>query len=160
MKVSIEGQGHFLALFFYRFCMLCVFTRPRYRVSVYRTIGPLVYNIYLLFWLFIYLRSEGRTLVLIAPVLCHCFPVTIAVYRVYVMLFLKFLLTRVKLPYSPHQHFFLYCVVANIMVTCAYNLQPLSPLFHIVVVKLGFTYVYIIFLFFVLKHRLWVLVRF
>ena len=35
--VSIEGQGHF----FSRFC-IC-FTRPRYQVSVYRTIGPQVF---------------------------------------------------------------------------------------------------------------------
>ena len=27
---------------FFRFCMVCAFTRPRYQVSVYRTIGPLV----------------------------------------------------------------------------------------------------------------------
>ena len=25
-----------------RFCMFCAYTRPRYQVSVYRTIGPLV----------------------------------------------------------------------------------------------------------------------
>ena len=36
MKVSeYEGQGHFLILF-------CAYTRLRYQVSVYRTIGPLV----------------------------------------------------------------------------------------------------------------------
>ena len=40
MKVSIEGQGHFLTLFFSRFCG---FTRPRYQVSIYSTIGPLVH---------------------------------------------------------------------------------------------------------------------
>ena len=28
--------------FLYRFCMFCTYTRPRYQVSVYRTIGPLV----------------------------------------------------------------------------------------------------------------------
>ena len=37
--VSIEGQGHFLTIYFPGF----VCTRPRYQVSVYRTIGPLVY---------------------------------------------------------------------------------------------------------------------
>ena len=36
--VSIEGQGHFLTIYFPGF----VCTRPRYQVSVYRTIGPLV----------------------------------------------------------------------------------------------------------------------
>ena len=42
MKVqSIEGQGHFLPYIFQVLYVLC-FTRPRYQVSVYRTIGPLV----------------------------------------------------------------------------------------------------------------------
>ena len=36
--VSIEGQGHFLTIYFPGF----VYTMPRYQVSVYRTIGPLV----------------------------------------------------------------------------------------------------------------------
>ena len=36
--VSIEVQGHFLTIYFPGF----VCTRPRYQVSVYRTIGPLV----------------------------------------------------------------------------------------------------------------------
>ena len=41
-----------------------------------------------------------------------------------------------------------------------YNFDPLKPHFYTSVVKLGFTGVYIIFLFFsVKKHRLWVLVR-
>ena len=39
--VSIEGQGHFLTIYFPGF----VCTRPRYQVSVYRTIGPLVFLI-------------------------------------------------------------------------------------------------------------------
>ena len=37
--MSIEGQGHFFTYFFKVLC----FTRPRYQVSVYRTIGPLVF---------------------------------------------------------------------------------------------------------------------
>ena len=41
--------------------------------------------------------------------------------------------------------------------TCLYNFDPLKPHFHIV--KMGFTGVYIIFLFSAQKHRLWVLVR-
>ena len=41
MYVSIEGQGHFFTIYFPGFVILC-FTRPRYQVSVYRTIGPLV----------------------------------------------------------------------------------------------------------------------
>ena len=32
----------FLDLVFSRFCMFCAYIRPRYQVSVYRTIGPLV----------------------------------------------------------------------------------------------------------------------
>ena len=39
--MSIEGQGHFFTIYFPGFVILC-FTRPRYQVSVYRTIGPLV----------------------------------------------------------------------------------------------------------------------
>ena len=41
--------------------------------------------------------------------------------------------------------------------TYLYNFDPLKPHFHIV--KLGFTGVYIIYLIFAKKHRLWVLVR-
>ena len=43
MKVSIEGQGHFFTIYSPGLYVLC-FTRPRYQVSVYRTIGPLVSN--------------------------------------------------------------------------------------------------------------------
>ena len=39
--MSIEGQGHFFTIYFPDLYVLC-FTRPRYQVSVYRTIGPLV----------------------------------------------------------------------------------------------------------------------
>ena len=39
--MSIEGHGHFLPYIFQVLYVLC-FTRPRYQVSVYRTIGPLV----------------------------------------------------------------------------------------------------------------------
>ena len=39
--MSIEGQGHFLSVYFPGF----VCTRPRYQVSVYRTIGPLVFSL-------------------------------------------------------------------------------------------------------------------
>ena len=44
MKVSIEGhpQGHFLTLFVPVFFIFCAYMRPKYQVSVYRTIGPLV----------------------------------------------------------------------------------------------------------------------
>ena len=31
--------------FLFRICMLYAYTRPRYQVSIYRTIGPLVYNV-------------------------------------------------------------------------------------------------------------------
>ena len=40
-NVSIEGQGHFLPYIFQVLYVLC-FTGPRYQVSVYRTIGPLI----------------------------------------------------------------------------------------------------------------------
>ena len=39
--MSIEGKGHFFTIYFPGLYVLC-FTRPRYQVSVYRTIGPLV----------------------------------------------------------------------------------------------------------------------
>ena len=39
--VSIEGQGHFFTIYFPGLYVMC-FTRPRYQVSNYRTIGPLV----------------------------------------------------------------------------------------------------------------------
>ena len=41
--MSIEGQGYFFTIYFPGFVYLC-FTRPRYQVSVYRTIGPLVFK--------------------------------------------------------------------------------------------------------------------
>ena len=45
----------------------------------------------------------------------------------------------------------------DITKTYLYNFDPLKP--HFYIVKLGFTGVYIIFLIFAQKHRLWVLVR-
>ena len=39
--MSIEGPCHFFTIYFPGFVFLC-YTRPRYQVSVYRTIGPLV----------------------------------------------------------------------------------------------------------------------
>ena len=43
--MSIEGQGHFFTIYFQVLYVLC-FTRPRYQVSVYRTIGPLVLSFF------------------------------------------------------------------------------------------------------------------
>ena len=40
--MSIEGQGHFLTIYIFQILYVLCFTRPRYQVSVYRTIGPLV----------------------------------------------------------------------------------------------------------------------
>ena len=40
--VSIEGQGHFFYHIFFQVLFVLCFTRPRYKVSVYKTIGPLV----------------------------------------------------------------------------------------------------------------------
>ena len=45
----------------------------------------------------------------------------------------------------------------RITLTSPCNVNPLAS--HFYIVKLGFTGVYIIFLIFALKHRLWVLVR-
>ena len=45
----------------------------------------------------------------------------------------------------------------DITKTCLYIIDPCKP--HVYIVKLGFTGVYIIFLSFARKHRLWVLVR-
>ena len=39
--VSIKGQDHFFTVYFQVLYVSC-FTSPRYQVSVYRTIGPLV----------------------------------------------------------------------------------------------------------------------
>ena len=44
-----------------------------------------------------------------------------------------------------------------IRITCSCNVNPLTH--HFYIVKLGFTGVFIFFLFLLLKHRLWVLVR-
>ena len=41
--MSIKGQGNFLTIYFLVLYVLC-FTWPRYQVSVYRTIGPLVFQ--------------------------------------------------------------------------------------------------------------------
>ena len=47
-----------------------------------------------------------------------------------------------------------YCYI---MLTCPCNEDPLTP--HFYIVKRGFTGVYIFFIIFALKHKLWVLVR-
>ena len=47
-------------------------------------------------------------------------------------------------------------LLISITKTCIYNVDPIKPHFHIV--KLGFTR-YTLFFLFLLKHRLWVLVR-
>ena len=45
--MSIEGQGHFFTIYFSGFiCFVLYLCRPRYQVSVYRTIGPLVVYFY------------------------------------------------------------------------------------------------------------------
>ena len=41
--MSIEGQGHFFIIYIFQILYVLCFTRPRYQVSVYRTIGPLVF---------------------------------------------------------------------------------------------------------------------
>ena len=47
--------------------------------------------------------------------------------------------------------------IRGIRITCPCDFYPLAP--HFYIVKLGFTGVFIFFLIFTLKHRLWVLVR-
>ena len=53
------------------------------------------------------------------------------------------------------------CNISDLFViitkTCLCEIGPLKP--HFYVVKLGFTGIYIIFLIFAQKHRLWVLIR-
>ena len=51
-------------------------------------------------------------------------------------------------------HWYYFIIITK---TRLYNCDPLKP--HFYIVKLGFTGVYIIFLIFAQKHRLWVLVR-
>ena len=38
-------MSRFAQPFLFRLCMVCAYTRHRYQVSVYRTIGPLVFNL-------------------------------------------------------------------------------------------------------------------
>ena len=58
----------------------------------------------------------------------------------------------------PQQRFRSVCAFAqSITKMYVYNFDPLKP--HFYTVKLGFTGVYIIFSYFCLKHRMWVLVR-
>ena len=40
--MSIEGKDHFFTIYIFQVLFVLCFTRPRYQVSVYRTIGPLV----------------------------------------------------------------------------------------------------------------------
>ena len=42
--MKIEGKGHFFTYVYFPAFICFVLTRPRYQVSVYRTIGPLVSN--------------------------------------------------------------------------------------------------------------------
>ena len=59
--MSIEGQGHFFTIFFQVLYVLC-FTRPRYQVSVYRTIGPLVLKIMFKFVVVVFFNSYSTFL--------------------------------------------------------------------------------------------------
>ena len=43
--MSIEGQGHSFTVYFFQVLYVLYFTRPRYQVSVYRTIGPMGFNL-------------------------------------------------------------------------------------------------------------------
>ena len=66
-------------------------------------------------------------------------------------------LLRTRLVYKVCCRCILFALPYGITKTCLYNFDPLKP--HFCIVKLGFTGVYIIFLFSAQKHRLWVLVR-
>ena len=56
--MSIEGQGHIFSIYFPGFDVLC-FTWPRYQVSVYRTIGPLVLIVALKHRLWVLIRTAS-----------------------------------------------------------------------------------------------------
>ena len=62
--MSIEGQGHFLPYIFQVLYVLC-FTGPRYQVSVYRTIGPLVLCFGIVILVIFHFGFEDGTLVLL-----------------------------------------------------------------------------------------------
>ena len=40
--MSIESQGHLFTIYIFQVLYVLCFTMPRYQVSLYRTIGPLV----------------------------------------------------------------------------------------------------------------------
>ena len=42
LEIVASCDLEFAQPFLFRICMFCAYTRPRYQVSVYRTIGPLV----------------------------------------------------------------------------------------------------------------------
>ena len=63
----------------------------------------------------------------------------------------------VKLSIYLNRRVFVMSGLFNIRKTYLYNFDPLKP--HFYKVKLRFTGVYIVFLFSVQKHRLWILVR-
>ena len=57
--MSIEGQGDFFTIYFPGFVFLC-FTRPSYRVSVYRTIRPLVSLITPVLFVFYFQYTQSK----------------------------------------------------------------------------------------------------
>ena len=70
--VSIEGQGHFFTIYFPGFVCF-VLTRPRYQVSVYRTIGPLVLC-YIDIWCGLFCYQEIRFLHVLCMLSLHLLP--------------------------------------------------------------------------------------
>ena len=44
--MSIDGQGHFFTIYIFQVLYVLCFSRSRYQVSVYRTIGPLVSHVF------------------------------------------------------------------------------------------------------------------
>ena len=71
MKVNVISLPYIFQVVF----VLC-FTWPRYQVSVYRTIGPLVVLCIHVFVILVvsHFDFEGGTVVLIAPIPGHCLP--------------------------------------------------------------------------------------
>ena len=102
--------------------MFCAYTMPRYQVSVYRTIGPLVFSsVWVAEW-----PSFGKYLLTRLSKCCLCTLTTSISNSSY-------------FPNIDKQ------TIIIIMITCSCNVHPLTP--HFYIVKLGFTGVYIFFLF-------------
>ena len=52
--------------------MFCAYTRPRYQVSIYRTIGPLVFNIFVITVISHFCFKGRISALLVPPASSHC----------------------------------------------------------------------------------------